>query len=198
MRNGKIYLAPNYSFEKFYLAVKGLINGFSLAMILHLWAVFLAPRCEHVSYSTGAIKAKTYSTADTLIGDQQLASDTPVDPSPPLGYYSTSPPETFGDSYRDIIKFSRKYHSHWLRPRTDQYEDEGRDPIHIQSWSHELTKRPTRLHSSMANCHQPLPAVTLQRSKQQRHTGISRTFSAVTSMKYRCSLPHFCDLSTTS
>ena len=27
MRNGKIYLAPNDSFEQFYLAVKGLINN---------------------------------------------------------------------------------------------------------------------------------------------------------------------------
>ena len=33
MRNGKIYLAPNDSFEKFCLAVKGLIGFFKLSFI---------------------------------------------------------------------------------------------------------------------------------------------------------------------
>ena len=35
MRNGKIYLASNDSFEKFYLAVKGLTDELSLTVILN-------------------------------------------------------------------------------------------------------------------------------------------------------------------
>ena len=116
-------------------------------MILHIWAVFLELRCQHVKH---VMRCKDkhlfwWTVWHAHWSSAMLAFDIPDDPSLPLGYYQITPSTPIGS----LLDLFRQYHSHWLGSRTDQYKKTNDKTRYI---SLGLTNRPPCLYSGMATC----------------------------------------------